>query len=85
MIDGEGVITNEQDIMSSIKRVIDYSGMDYKHVLELPTDVFLLMLKNSIVNELESTEEGRDYLDECKCLQETKPDRMAIHKLIKGV
>lgn len=69
--------------MPTIKRVIDYSGMDYKHVLELPADVFLLMVKNSIINELESTEEGRDYLEKCKRLNTTTIDKDAIRKKMR--
>ena len=66
--------------MPAIKRVIDYSGMDYKHVLELPYDVFLLMVKNSVIDELESTEEGREYLQKCKRLNTTGVDKTAFRK-----
>lgn len=64
--------------MPSIKRVIDYSGLPYDRVLNLPTDMFLLMYKNSIMLELESTKEGRDYLDKCKRLNTTEIDMGAI-------
>lgn len=69
--------------MKEIKRVIDYSNMTYERVLDLPEDVFLLMLKNHIVDEFESSEEGREHLKLCKRLQETEPDEQAILKEIQ--
>ena len=68
--------------MPAIKRVIDYSGLDYNSVLNLPCDTFLLMNKNSVMAELESTEEGRQYLADCKRLQQEEPDEEAIFKEI---
>lgn len=75
----EGQPADDGDnIMPSIKRVIDYSGLPYDRVLNLPTDMFLLMYKNSIMLELESTKEGRDYLGKCKRLNTTEIDMAAI-------
>lgn len=64
--------------MPAIKRVIDYSGLPFQQVLELPTDMFLLMYKNSIMSELESSKEGREYLDKCKRLNTTEIDIAAL-------
>lgn len=64
--------------MPDIRRVIQYSGLDYERVLELPADVFKLMLKNHIIDELNATEEGRQYLEDCERLQKTSPDEKAI-------
>lgn len=66
--------------MPSIHRVIQYSGLDYYRVLELPCDVFQLMLKNSIVEELNQTEEGREYLAKCDRLNTTTMDVEALRK-----
>lgn len=64
----------EFEIMTSIKKVIDYSSLNYFDVLDLPCDVFQLMLKNSIIDELNKTDEGRKYLADCKRLQTQQPD-----------
>lgn len=69
--------------MPSIKRVIDYSGLNYYEALDLPCDTFQQMLKNSIVDELNSTEEGQEYLAKCKRLNTTEMDIEALHKKYK--
>lgn len=69
--------------MPSIRRVIEYSGMSYREVLELPTDIFLIMVKNHYIDELNSTQEGRDYLEKCKRLNTTEPDRVKVKQFGK--
>lgn len=61
--------------MPAIRRVIQYSGLSYFEVLKLPADTFLLMVKNHYVDELYATEGGREYLDKCKRLNTTEPER----------
>lgn len=68
------------EFLPSIHRVIQYSGLNYYQVLELPCDLFQLMLKNSIVEELNRTEEGREYLAKCERLNTTTLDEVALHK-----
>ena len=63
-----------------IHRVIQYSGLNYYQVLELPCDLFQLMCKNSIVKELNATEEGREYLAKCERLNTTTLDEAALHR-----
>lgn len=67
-----------EELIPSIRRVIEYSGLDYYGVLELPCDLFLLMFKNSYVDGLRSTQEGRDYLDKCARMKITEPDYTGI-------
>ncbi|MEG2858067.1 MAG: hypothetical protein RR994_05560 [Clostridia bacterium] len=67
-----------EELMPSIHRVIEYSGLDYYGVLELPCDLFLLMAKNSYVDSLRSTQEGWDYLDKCARMSITEPDYAGI-------
>lgn len=40
----------------------------------MPYDLYLLMLKNAVVDEYRSTPEGRQYLADCERLQATEPD-----------
>lgn len=70
------------EIMPSIKAVIDYSGMNYEQVLDLPIDTFQIMLKNYIVEKLKQTDEGRQYLADCERLQASEPDMIAVRKAI---
>jgi hypothetical protein len=62
------------ELMPAIRRVITYSGQSYAEVMRLPYDLYLLMLKNSIVDEYRSTPEGRQYLADCERLKITEPD-----------
>lgn len=63
--------------------MISYSNLSYNEVLELPCDLFLLMRKNFIVDKLNETEEGREYLAKCERLRTTKADRAGIKALKK--
>ena len=79
--EGEG--TNEEEILPNIKRVIEYSGLSFNEVLDLPTDLFMMMLKNHYINELNSTPEGQEYLEKCNRLNTTTIDKEAIRRKIK--
>lgn len=76
---GEGGGQRNEELMPSIRRVVAYSGLDYHKALELPCDVFMLMVKNSYVSELQSTENGRAYLEQCARMKLTEPDIGALH------
>lgn len=64
--------------MPSIKKVMEYSRLNYNEVLTLPTDVFNLMLKNHFVDECMKTDEGRAYLKKAERLAITEPDLEAV-------
>lgn len=66
--------------MPSIRRVIQYSGLNYYEVLELPCDTFMLMNKNSIMDTLNSSEKGREYLNKVKRLNTTDTDIDELRK-----
>ena len=72
--------SDDYEMMPSLHRVIEYSKLDYNSVLSLPHDVFLMMLKHSVIDELNSTEEGREYLEKCKRLNTTSLDIKAFRK-----
>ncbi|MDD3502505.1 MAG: hypothetical protein PHE63_00240 [Eubacteriales bacterium] len=67
-------------MMKDIKLVIDYSGLNYNDVMQLPVDTFRLMLKNAFLDRLMSTPEGRKYLEDCERLKQTAPDMDAFRK-----
>lgn len=66
--------------MANIHRVIEYSNLNYYQVLELPCDVFQLMVKNSIVEGLYKTEEGRKEIEKYKRLNTVNPDMDKLSK-----
>lgn len=76
--DGDG---KEGELMTKIKRVIDYLNINYFQALELSSDVFLLALKNHYISELNESEEGRKYLADCKRLNTTELDIDAFRRL----
>lgn len=61
---------------------MDNFGVIYKilRTLErfMDADVFLLMAKNHYVDELQQTEDGREYLEKCKRLRITEIDEQAL-------
>lgn len=69
-----------EELMPSIHRAIEYSGLTYNEVLQLPCDVFLLMVRNHYLDELNSTQEGRDYIEKCKRLSTTEIDIQGIRE-----
>ena len=71
--------------MPSIRRVIQYSGLNYYEVLELPCDTFMLMNKNAIMDTLNSSEKGREYLKKVKRLETTDTDEEELRNLKQRV
>lgn len=54
--------------------VSKYSGLDFNSLTELDCFTFRCLLRDSIIYEMEQTEEGRDYLEKCWTMKQTKPD-----------
>ncbi len=65
------------------RTVIKFSGLSYVEAGNLPCDEFLLLYKNSIIEQVLSTEEGRERLKRIKRLTETKCDLMGLRALKK--
>lgn len=72
-------------MLKVIKKAIDYLNISYHEALELPTDLFMLAFKNQYILELESTEEGREYLKLCERLNTTELDYNALMDFKKEV
>lgn len=70
----------DTELMPAIRRVIAYSGLPFDGVMELPYDLYLLMLKNAIVDEYRATPEGRKFLETCERLKCLEPDVAAAKK-----
>lgn len=59
----------------------EYAGISIREALELPVDLYMLCHKNWTIDRLMQTQEGRDYLDDCKRLRQTKMDYDGLHRL----
>ena len=66
--------------MPILRRVILISGMDLYSALDLPTDLFLMLYKTSVMEDLRATEAGREYLEKCRRMTVTEPDYDALRK-----
>lgn len=60
-----------------------YTGLNLHEALALPCDLFLLCRKNYLVEQLNATPEGREYLEECRIANQSEPDREAFHRLME--
>ncbi|MBP3887611.1 MAG: hypothetical protein J6F30_08160 [Cellulosilyticum sp.] len=75
--------TEDDNYAFMCSRVSKFSGSPYVEVGNLPCDEFLLLYKNSIIEQMLSTEEGRQKLKRIKRLTETKCDLKGLRALKK--
>ena len=67
------------------KLVIDYLNITIFHVQEMPIDLYLYFMREANIHKLMQTKEGREYLDNCWRMEQTKPDRKKLReKMRKG-
>ena len=66
--------------MTMVQTVIKYSKLSYREVMQMPCDLFFLMKRNASIDALSRTEEGREYLKDCKRLETTTPDYEALRR-----
>ncbi len=60
--------------------VSSYTGLTFSQVGELKYIDFLQYRRDAFLFTLESTQEGREYLDNAWRMEQTKPDRAALRK-----
>lgn len=75
------VKTDDMQVMEMIKEVIDYLNLSYNEALELKSDTFLLAYKCAILDKLNRTKEGREYLETCKRLNNSELDVKGFNTL----
>lgn len=73
----------EYNLMQDIKCVMDYGSLNYFQALNLPCDVFKLMMKNYFIDKCMQSEQGRQYLTECDAYSRTQPDIDGLEKAFK--
>lgn len=67
------------------KLVIDYLNITIFDVQEIPIDLYLYFMREANIHRLMQTKEGREYLDNCWRMEQTKPDRKKLReKMRKG-
>ena len=67
------------------KSVIDYLNITIFDVQEMPIDLYLYFMREANIHKLMQTKEGREYLDNCWRMEQTKPDRKKLReKMRKG-
>lgn len=67
------------------KQVIDYLNITIFDVQEMPIDLYLYFMREANIHKLMQTKEGREYLDNCWRMEQTKPDRKKLReKMRKG-
>lgn len=62
------------------KLVADYARINFLEVEELPIDVYLLYMRDAFIYNNSKTKEGREYLEKCWRLEQTKPDKQALRQ-----
>ena len=67
-----------------IKRISQYTGLNFREVLELPYSFFLLLNRESWIASYQSSKDGRKILKNLWRLQQTEADEDAIHKFTGG-
>lgn len=67
------------------KLVIDYLNITIFDVQEMPIDLYLYFMREANIHRLMQMKEGREYLDNCWRMEQTKPDRKKLReKMRKG-
>lgn len=61
-----------------LKLISQYTGLNFNEVYDLPYGLYLLYLKESWINNLKQTDEGKQFLKDLWRLQQTKADLNSI-------
>ncbi|MDL2250774.1 hypothetical protein LJC51_08985 [Lachnospiraceae bacterium OttesenSCG-928-J05] len=61
----------------------DYMNLDFIEIQNLDIDIYLYFMREAFIYEQMKTEEGREYLENCWRIKQTKPDRKAIREKLK--
>lgn len=64
---------------AELKRIANYTGLNFDQVRQLPWGAFLLYRRDSWIDVMKKTEDGRNILKTIWRLQQTEADETAIH------
>ncbi|MSS93310.1 hypothetical protein FYJ53_05970 [Eubacterium sp. BL-380-WT-2B] len=65
---------------TEIKRIAHYTGLNFMQVLNLPFGAYLIYRKESWIDVLNKTEDGRELLKNLWRLSQTKADLTAVRQ-----
>lgn len=54
---------------------MDYAHFDLNKVMELDVLIYWTLLRDAVIHNHMQTEAGREYLENCWTLEQTKPDK----------
>ncbi len=60
--------------------VAAYTGLNFKQIDELEFDEYLFYVREAYIYNLNQTEDGREYLENCWRMTQTKPDRSQLRE-----
>lgn len=59
---------------------MDYAHLNFLEIEELPIDVYLGLQRDAFIYNLNQTEQGREYLENCWIMEQTQPDRVKLRQ-----
>ena len=62
------------------KLVMDYCHINIYEVQEMEIDIYLFFLREAMIFENSQTDEGREYLQNCWRIEQTKPERQKLRE-----
>lgn len=66
------------------KLVCDYARISFLELESIRVDEFRALLRDAYIHSLQQTERGREYLEKCWVLEQTKPDRGKLRERFGG-
>lgn len=67
-----------------LKKVSDYSGLNFDECLSLGMDTYKLLFRDAFIHDLKQSKGGKEYLEDCWLLQQTTPDRGKLKQRFGG-
>lgn len=59
---------------------MDYTGLNLNEIQLMELDKYLFYMREAYIYSLNQTEKGREYLDNCWRIKQTRPDRQALRE-----
>ena len=78
---GEEKKTYYEITTTELKMIHDYSGLSFNEIYELDCITYRLLLRDSIIHGLQQSDEGREYLEKCWILSQSKPDYKKLKEI----
>lgn len=72
---------NDYENTSWSRRLVSaHTGLNFNEIGQLDYGTFLLWRRDAFIHALNSTEAGREYLDNAWRMEQTKPDRAKLRR-----